>query len=311
MTSVAGWSPMDAASLSLVLLVLALTFVLPRTLAAAAWPSRAPQPALVLWQAAGLAGGLSAIGAGLLLATAPLPGGALSGVYRLARDAAAGRPLAGLDAPAVLGLLGAAALASRLLWVLLSSSWRTVAARRRHRSLVDLLATPWPSLGGARVLDHPRAVAYCLPGLRPRVVLSAGVLALLAPAEVEAVLAHEQAHLRQRHDLVVLPFVALGATFPRLGGVLLAQEQVAVLVEMLADDRAARLHGAGVLASALVRVGSSPVPGSALGVSGSPVAVRVARLLDPPVPAGVGLRTGVHLASVLLVLLPVALVALS
>ena len=91
---------------------------------------------------------------------------------------------------------------------------RTLRSRARHRELLDLLATPWPAAPGARVLEHPVPVAYCLPGLRSRLVVSAGVLDCLEVDQVWAVLAHERTHLRERHDLVVLPFVAWGATAP-------------------------------------------------------------------------------------------------
>ena len=86
--------------------------------------------------------------------------------------------------------------------------------RRALRELVrqDLVATRNPLLPGTRVVDHDLPLAYCLPGLRPRVVLSRGVLDLLREDEVRAVLAHEDAHVVQRHDLVVLPFAAFGTS---------------------------------------------------------------------------------------------------
>ena len=54
------------------------------------------------------------------------------------------------------------------------STLRTLRVRARHRDLLDLLGTPWPAAPGARVLDHPVPVAYCLPGLRSRLVVSGG-----------------------------------------------------------------------------------------------------------------------------------------
>ena len=68
------------------------------------------------------------------------------------------------------------------------------------------------------------------------------MLDALEPAAVQAVLAHERAHLRERHDLVVLPFVAWGATAPFVRGMVCAQLAVAALVEMRADDVATALH---------------------------------------------------------------------
>src|SRR5204862_7881841 len=88
-------------------------------------------------------------------------------------------------------------------------------ARRRQRELLSLLGHGDPKVPGALVVDHPAAAAYCVPGLRSRIVVSAGALNLLDQAELAAVLAHERAHLRARHDLVLLPFGALVRAFPR------------------------------------------------------------------------------------------------
>lgn len=62
--------------------------------------------------------------------------------------------------------------------------------------------------GAWRVLDGPLPLAYCLPRLAPRVVLSYAALQALSAEQVRAVLAHEQAHLRARHDLVLESFTA-------------------------------------------------------------------------------------------------------
>ena len=47
---------------------------------------------------------------------------------------------------------------------------RTVLARARHRRLLSLLAAPYEGREGTMTLDHPSPVAYCLPGIRPRIV---------------------------------------------------------------------------------------------------------------------------------------------
>ena len=86
-------------------------------------------------------------------------------------------------------------------------------ARQRQRVLLSLLAHGDPKVPGALVVDHPAAAAYCLPGLRSAIVISAGALDLLDADELAAVLAHERAHLRERHDLVLLPFLALLRAF--------------------------------------------------------------------------------------------------
>src|SRR6266545_2862780 len=148
--------------------------------------------------------------------------------------------------------------------------------------MVDLVARPHPAVPdpAARVLDHPAAVAYCLPGvLHPRVVLSAGVLTLLNGRELACVLAHERVHLHARHDLVVLPFAALAAALRWLPWPQQARDAVAALVEMLADDQACRGHDRRILAAALVRVGTAGrLPAGALPAGEHAVVAR----LRPP-----------------------------
>jgi hypothetical protein len=169
---------------------------------------------------------------------------------------------------------------------------------------------------GALVVDSPAAAAYCVPGLRSRIVVSAGTLALLDAAELAAVLAHERAHLRARHDLVVLPFSALGRAFPRSRLVLRAHTTVALLVEMLADDRAQRHRPARELATALLRVGASgagQAPSGALAAIPAPdgeTAARVARLLAPSPPLPVLALALICSAAAVLVAAPVALLLL-
>src|SRR5262249_56095588 len=142
---------------------------------------------------------------------------------------------------------------------------------RRARAVLDRLATRWPAVPGARVLAPPIPVAYCLPGRRSRLVVSAGVLDALAPPAVRAVLAHERAHLAERHDLVVLPFVAWGAALPFVPGVRLAQAAVAGLVEMVADDRARAVADPAALAAAIARMGYPRAPPAPLPPPRSPV----------------------------------------
>lgn len=279
---------------------LLLATVVPARLATAAWTMRAPSPALLLWQAIGLSAGLLALETCLLVALAPYGDHIVEALGELDVHA----PWWSWTA-AVLGL----GVFSRLVWVLVRSILRTMRERWRHRVLLDLLATRNPLLRDTLIVDYDVPVAYCLPGLRSRVVVSRGVLTTLDEPELRAVLSHERAHLVQRHDLVVLPFVALGATFPWLPAVRTAREQVLLLVEVLADDRAARKHDPRALARALGKVGSMQIPAGGLGVTGSEVLLRVDRLIAPPPPLP---RTAVlavlSLAGLILALPPVGLV---
>jgi Zn-dependent protease with chaperone function len=300
---------MESAALGLLVLGVLLAEPVSRALAAAHWPARDPVGALLVWQAIGLAGGLALLGSGVVYGLAPL-GPSLPAAVRRAGDAlAAGELLGALGVTHVLALLGALALALRLVGVLVAITVRTLRARRRHRDLLDLLGTPWPAVPGARVLDHPVPVAYCLPGLRSRLVLSAGVLDALEPSAVRAVLAHEQAHLRERHDLVVLPFVAWGSTAPFVRGMVCAQLAVAALIEMRADDVASAAVTPKQLTGALRTMGGA-APAAALSSFTDALDRRLLRITTPPAPLPVALRVLVRLAAVGLVAVPTGLLLL-
>jgi Zn-dependent protease with chaperone function len=293
-------------------------------LAAARWPHRSPAAAILLWQALGLSWGVAAVGAlaglagvGATHARWGVAAGALDGVARALRDAALGSAAAYVIAAARLAsLLAGAALLALLCWVLLAATTTVLLARRRHRALLSLLAHGDPKVPGALVVDSPAATAYCVPGIRSQIVVSAGTLDLLDAAELAAVLAHERAHLRARHDLVLLPFSALGRAFPYCRLVRQAHASVALLVEMLADDRALRHRPARQLATALLRVGVSgagTAPSGALAAASAPegeTAARVARLLVPSPRLSAPALVLVCSAAATLVVVPVALLVL-
>jgi hypothetical protein len=287
-------------------------------LGAARWPRRSPAAAIVLWQALGLGWGLAAVGALAGLGAAPGGFGVAGGALAMAASAVRGA-VAGLQPPGVVAALRLLSLAAGtgllilLCWVLVAASAAVLCARRRQRTLLSLLAHGDPKVPGALVVDYPAAAAYCVPGLRSRIVISAGALALLDQAELAAVLAHERAHLRERHDLVVLPFTALRRAFPRSASARRAHAAVALLVEMLADDHALRHRPARELVTALIRVGASGagnVPPGALAAGGpqdSDVAARVARLLEPAPGLSAPALALVCAAATLLVAVPAAL----
>jgi beta-lactamase regulating signal transducer with metallopeptidase domain len=288
-------------------------------LSTATWPRRAPAAAILLWQAIGLGWGLAAVGALAALAATPARGGVAGGVFAFAATAvtkpaspATQGPL--LETLRMVALAMSTALLALLCWVLAAACAAVVRTRRRHRALLELLGRGDPKVPGALVVDHPAAAAYCLPGRRSRIVVSAGTLDLLDQAELAAVLAHERAHIRERHDLVLLPFTALCRAFPRAGLTAQAHQSVALLVEMLADDRARQSRPARELATALLRFGvaGAQAPPSGALAAGYPsgqgeVATRVERLLEPQPGLSRLLWTAVCCSAVLLVLVPAAL----
>jgi Zn-dependent protease with chaperone function len=290
-------------------------------LAAARWPRRSPAAAIVLWQAIGLGWGLAAVGTLLGLGTASQRGGIAGGtaaeVSGLLRGQ--GLPSSGLVGAARLACLAAGlVLLALLVWVLLAASAAVLRARQRQHLLLSLLAHGDPKVPGALVVDHPAAAAYCLPGLRSAIVISAGTLDLLDGDELAAVLAHERAHLRERHDLVLLPFSALLQAFRWSGNACAAQQAVALLIEMHADDRARRQRPARELATALLRVGAAggcQAPSGALALGADDlegeVAARVTRLLRPAPGLSALALAAVGLAAASAVVIPVAVLTVS
>jgi Zn-dependent protease with chaperone function len=306
---------LPATAASLAVLAALLAWPVPALLARARWPRRDPLVALVCWQAIGLAGGLSMIGALLVHGLAPWGHSLPEAVGSVVTAHPATDPVRG-DHWVALTLAGV--LASELLGVLLLSWVRTARSRRRHRELLELVVRPSAELPDTRLLEHPAPVAFCIPGARPLLVLSSGMVAELDGDQLAAVVAHERAHLREHHHLLLLPFVAWEAALPVLPAAGRAHAAVRELVEMRADDVAlASLSGTAprrTLAQAIVAAaggdGGTGVPTGALAISGSVTGARVVRLLEPPAPLPAAARWTALAAAGLLLLLPTALLLL-
>lgn len=305
---------LTATALALGVLAALLAWPVPAALARAAWPRRDPLVALVCWQAIGLAGGLSIIGALLVHGLAPwghsLPEAWWHWVTRQsAQEVVRGDHWVAQTLAAVLAL--------ELLGVLLLSGVRTARTRRRHRALLELVVEPAAAGPDTRLLDHPAPVAFCIPGARPLLVLSSGMVAELEPAQLDAVVAHERAHLAEHHHLLLLPFLAWRAALPVLPAADRAHDAVRDLVEMRADDVAlASLSGPErrrTLAAAIVAVAAGAggqLPDGALAVTGGSVAVRVRRLLAPAEPLPAAARWTALLGALALLLVPTLLLVL-
>jgi Zn-dependent protease with chaperone function len=306
---------LPATALSLAVLAVLLAWPVPALLAHAHWPRRDPLVALVCWQAIGLAGGLSMIGALLVHGLAPWGHSLPEAVWSVLTLHPGTDPVRG-DHWVALTL--AWVLAFELVGVLVLSWVRTTRTRRRHRALLELVVQPSAVLPDTRLLDHPAPVAFCIPGARPLLVLSSGMVAELDDDQLAAVVAHERAHLREHHHLLLLPFVAWEAALPVLPAAARAHAAVRELVEMRADDVAlASLSGTAprrTLARAIVAAaggaGGAGVPDGALAVTGSATGARVVRLLEPPRPLPASVRWAALLCAGLLLLLPTALLVL-
>jgi Zn-dependent protease with chaperone function len=266
-------------ALAFTIVALVLSGPVPAMLARATWPTRAPRASIVLWQSIALAAVLSAFSAGIAIAS------------RLFVPGADGRPTATITSEiAALGWpLWAAyvfvfavtlVIGARLTYAVVQVAIATRRRRAHHRMVVDLVGK---SQGHhLRILDVAQPLAYCLPGVRSRVVVSEGALNALADNEMAAILTHERAHLRARHDLVLEMFTAVHAAFPRFVRSANALNAVRLLIELLADDAAVRAAGPTPLARALVACASGLTPSGALAAGGPTTVLRVRRLGGRP-----------------------------
>jgi Zn-dependent protease with chaperone function len=255
----------------LAVLAIVLAWPVPILLSRAQWPARSPFTAMLLWQAIALAGGLSMIGAMLVYGLEPIGDNLLAGLRGLAGMVLFNAPTTALGFWHLFALSAAALLTAHLVFTLLLTYYRIERQRRRHRELLALLASPSTDGPGTVVINHDSPVAYCLPGgARSVTVLSDGLMAALEPAELRAVLIHENAHLSQRHHLLLWAFAAWRQALPWLPTTRLAQESVSTLIEMLADDVALKTESKATLIKAIAIVASGPagVPGGRVAFNG-------------------------------------------
>src|SRR5690348_14052714 len=272
------------------------------------WMGRAPLLGIATYLAAGWSV-VAALGlAGLTLAVhATALGGGLShliGACVLRLRATYATP--GGATVAGLGLTLAGAVAART--ALTAMTHLRAAGRQalRHAQTARLVGQPAPALG-AVLVEHAQPAAYCVAGRHPTVILTTGAVQALDPGQLEAVLAHERAHLAGRHHRLlavarigrqVLPFLPLMRD---------ADQQVARLVELHADDAATRACDPRSLATALVLLATAASPASALAAGATDSVQRIHRLLGPAEPLGRARRQLLRAAAAALALTPILL----
>ncbi|AJC55873.1 M56 family metallopeptidase [Streptomyces sp. 769] len=138
--------------------------------------------------------------------------------------------------------------------------------------------------GDLCVLPEAAPDAYALPGRPGRVVVTAGMLRALPPAEREALFAHERAHLAGRHHLFLLAAELAAVCHPLLREL---RSPLAYALERWADESAAaRVGDRQVTARAIGRAAlaarthaAAPRPSAAPAATTGPVPRRVAALL--------------------------------
>lgn len=159
---------------------------------------------------------------------------------------------------------------------------RMYRSTRAHGRAVRVVGRKMPGRA-AVVLESPQRQAYCVAGRPDTIVVTSAALDALTEDQLDAVLAHERAHLTGRHIHLLAMLRGLATTLPGLRLVTEGLVEVARLLEMCADDRAVRAHGPEPLLAGMLAFVEAPgrVPAGALGAAGTAVLERAERLADP------------------------------
>ena len=298
---------------ALLVLCTVLATIGPRLLSGARWVEREPVLALWAWQCL-IVAVLLCCGIAMLLTGAvawPEAGrllflGAPRGV-----EAAYGHPL---TRPWAIATTLAFAFGGMRTALALVAEIRSARALRRRRQRELALQAPELPPGllqrrttGERlvVLENAQPRAWSLPGPDARLVVTTGALHRLSDRELAAVLAHERGHMRARHHWLMQCAEALNTGFPGARVFRLFRSQVGRLVELAADDSAARRHGRLATAIALVELNAVHSPGCPAPLAEVPG--RVDRLLTGAPRLPVGRRLRLTVTSLAAICAPLAL----
>jgi Zn-dependent protease with chaperone function len=272
----------------LLLYAVAMTWLGPRHLERVTRHGIAPRLGVAVWLAA-LFGVVAAWLGALTIASveairAGWHGAALSlclSIVGLPRHVGVAQPLGSIVAVAVIGaaIVATTQAAGRIIAAIRRLRGRS----RQHARAVRIIGVPADRPGVVMVSAREPAV-YCVAGQPAAIVVTTAARDGLDEPQLDAVLAHEHAHLSgHHHDLLVL-LRALAAGLPRLPLFAAAAHAVSGLLEMSADDTAARRHGRHLLLGGIVSLVETPLNAAALGAAHTAVLARARRLAAPAAP---------------------------
>lgn len=162
------------------------------------------------------------------------------------------------------------------------------------------------------VIEASEPAAYCVAGRPPAIVVTTAALTALDEVQLAAVVAHERAHLDGRHAYIVAAVRGLTAALPGVALFTRAATHIGSLLEMCADDAAARRHGREPLLEGLLALSGANIPARGLAAASVAVLARAERLSDPP-QGFTRMQTRVTLGGAVatMAVTPLAIVALS
>ena len=176
---------------------------------------------------------------------------------------------------------GAATALSLLGWRLARSLSRALAHSRGHAERARVIGRRIDGVD-AVVVDAPERAAYCVAGRPDTIVMTSAALDALTDRHLQAVLAHERAHLAGRHHHVLAFARALAVAIPGVALFSTGARVIPRLLEMVADDAAARSHGSQTLLDALLALSlDARVPQGAAAATGTDAQARAERLATP------------------------------
>jgi Zn-dependent protease with chaperone function len=196
-------------------------------------------------------------------------------------------PLAHLDVTLSLVLLG------------IGSAGVVIGVTRAWRSQASSWRMARTGSGDLVIADSARRFAFTAGLLRPRVVVSRALLEHTPAQWHSVVLAHEHAHRRGRHPLLMFVAEALARGLPLLP-LRWAADQLRLSLEAVADEHATRAVGdRALVAEAIGSLALAPAGGT-VGFEGDEVR-RVRRLLATPPPVRPMVGTAIVLATLTLI----------
>lgn len=186
-------------------------------------------------------------------------------------------------------IIWSAGVALMALWHV--AGWITLASLRSGRPVNTLL----PALDricarlqigrAVRLLESARLEVPAVVGVfKPVILVPTAILSNLSPAQVEAILAHELAHVRRHDYLINLVQAAVETVLFYHPATWWISSQVRSERENCCDDLAAEVCGNRALyAQALAALETARVPHPAIAATGGNLLDRIRRLLDLPV----------------------------
>lgn len=218
----------------------------------------------------------------------------------------------------MLGISVAIGLVSAGLWLLSAGKqWRITAAAVRF--LRRKAVAPPPKvrkLFARHALTHrvivfrdDRALALTVGLIAPRIMVSTGLIETLEDEELEAVLLHEQSHLRNRDPLYLLLARALTTAFFYVPVVKALAQRHQAAIELAADEYViTRQGGSFNLSSAIIKLlllrPSTAVATPFMGVADLRLSYLLKREVNLP---GISRRSALQsAAAVLVIMIPVA-----